>query len=67
MALLSKLEILSYPELVALTDQEEKLLLEELKINLLQLALTNNTVKTALQNSLAPTVKEIRAAAKRAK
>lgn len=61
MALLSKLGLVSYPEAVALTDLEERFLVEELKINLLQLAMTNPTVQGALKEQMAPSIKGLRA------
>ena len=61
MALLAKLAIISYPEAFALTDQEEKFLVEELKINLLTLALRDESVQKSLKEQMSSSVKSLRA------
>lgn len=52
MALLTRLGMVSYPELNAMSDQQQKVLLDELKLHMLELALTDKNTQAALKQRM---------------
>jgi hypothetical protein len=60
MALLTKLGLVSYPEMAALTDSQQSMLLDELKLNMLQLVLTDKDTQDALKQRMAPAVQALK-------
>jgi hypothetical protein len=44
--------MVSYPELNAMSDQQQKVLLDELKLHMLELALTDKNTQAALKQRM---------------
>ena len=59
MALLAKMQLISYPEAEQLTDVQEKILVEELQLNLLNLAFTDANTQKVIRDKMEPTVREV--------